>query len=76
MAYGKLVRQIGVVTTIPMILAAGPLVGFWIGQWVDGRFQTGPWGMVGLSVLGFVAGVKQVVTLIKRLIKESESEGN
>jgi len=74
LSYGKIVRQVGIVTTIPMILAAGPLVGYGIGWWLDGRFGWDPWGKVGLSLLGFVASFKQVVSIIKTLVKESEKD--
>ena len=74
MSYGRVVRQIGLVTTIPMILAAGPLVGFWIGQWGDMRFGTDPWGKVFVSLLGFAASVKQVVSIIHRWIKDEERD--
>lgn len=70
MSYGKLVRQIGIATTIPMILAAGPLVGYWIGQWVDRRFGSEPWGVVILALLGLAAGIKQVVHVIRQGINE------
>jgi len=56
-----------------MIFAAGPLVGFWIGSWVDKRFQTDPAGKVILALLGFAAGVKQVVRILRTWIKESEN---
>ena len=74
MSYGKLVRQIGVVTTIPMILVAGPLVGYWIDQWGDSRFGTDPWGKTIVALLGFVASLKQVITVIQRWIKETKEE--
>lgn len=74
MAYGKLLRQIGTVTTIPMIFAAGPLVGYWIGQWFDARFGTDPWGKVIASLLGFGASLKQVISIIKQWIRETEKE--
>lgn len=65
-------RQIGAVTTIPMILIAGPLLGFWIGQGLDGRFGTDPWGKVVVSFVGFAASLKQVIEIIRRLIKEED----
>jgi len=74
LSYGKIVRQIGTVTTIPMILVAGPLVGYWIGQWLDGHFQTDPWGKTVWALLGFGAAVKQVVNIIRRWIKEESQE--
>lgn len=72
MSYGKLFRQIGIVTTIPMIFAAGPLVGYVIGAWMDRSFGTEPWGMVVLVLLGFAASLRQVITIIQRWIKEEE----
>ena len=72
MSYGKFVRQIGLVTTIPMIFAAGPLVGYVIGSWLDGRFGTDPWGKVVISLLGFAAGLKQVIEIIRRAEKEEK----
>lgn len=72
MSRGKLVRQIGLVTTIPMIFAAGPLVGYWIGQWIDRWLKSDPWGTVILALLGLIASVKQVVQVIQRWIKENK----
>lgn len=72
MSYGKLVRQIGTATTIPMILAAGPLVGYWIGQWADRRFGTEPWGVVILALLGLAASAKQVIEIIRRINEETK----
>ena len=74
MSYGKLVRQIGIVTTIPMIFAAGPLVGYGIGYFVDQRFGTDPWGKMIVSLLGFAASIKQVVRVIRRWIQEQEKD--
>lgn len=74
MSTGKFVRQIGIATTIPMILAAGPLLGYWLGQGIDGRFATDPWGKVVLSLLGFGASVKQVITIIRRVIQETNKD--
>lgn len=74
MSYGKLVRSVGIVTTIPMVLIAGPLAGFWIGSWIDVRFGIDPWGKSILLLLGFVASLKQVIEIIKRWIKDTEKE--
>ena len=74
LSYGKFVRQVGIATTIPMILAAGPLVGYWIGQWVDRRFGMEPWGTVILALSGLAAGIKQVVEIIRRLNEETKKD--
>ena len=65
-------RQMGAATTIPMILIAGPFLGFWIGSWLDVKFTTDPWAKVIVSLLGFAASLKQVIGIIRRLIKEED----
>lgn len=74
MSYGKLVRQVGAVTTIPMLLVAGLIVGFWIGSWIDNKYSSDPWAKTILALLGFAAGIKQSIGIIRNWIKESESE--
>jgi len=54
-----------------MLFAAGPLVGYFFGQWIDRRFGTEPWGTVILALLGFGAGLKQVIAVIRRWISEN-----
>ena len=66
-----LIRNIGIVVTIPMVFAAGPVVGFLIGSWIDQKWSTDPWAKTILSLLGFVGSVKQVIELIKRSTKET-----
>ena len=73
-SYGKLLKQVGIVTTIPMVFAAGPLVGYGIGAWIDASFGTDPWGKILTALLGFAASLKQVVAIIQRWIKESEKD--
>lgn len=72
MSYGKLVRQVGAVTTIPMLLVAGLVVGFLMGSWIDTKYSSDPWGKTILALLGFAAGVKQSIGIIRNWIKESE----
>ncbi|MBI1977931.1 MAG: AtpZ/AtpI family protein [Candidatus Omnitrophica bacterium] len=69
-----LVRNIGIVITIPMVFAAGPILGFAIGWWVDEKWGFDPWGKTILSLLGFVASVKQVIDLIKKATKDVSSD--
>lgn len=73
---GKFLRQIGLVTTIPMIFAAGPLVGYWIGREIDVRLGSDPWAKVVVSLLGFVASWRQVITVIRREMKEEDGSSS
>jgi ATP synthase protein I len=58
-------RQVGLLTAIPFILALAPIVGYLLGQYLDKRFHTHPWLSVILLVLGFVAGVRETVSIIR-----------
>lgn len=63
-------RQAGLLATIPFILALAPIVGFVIGNWLDAKLRTKPWLGVVLLVLGFVAGVRETIQIIKLAQRE------
>ncbi|MCX6826534.1 MAG: AtpZ/AtpI family protein [candidate division Zixibacteria bacterium] len=67
-------RQIGLLTTIPILLAVGPLVGFFIGRWLDSKFGTEPYLMVLFLVFGFVASGREIYRLLKRTEEENEKK--
>lgn len=72
-------RQIGLLTAIPAILVVAPLVGFFGGQWLDGKLNTDPYLAVLGVVLGFVAAGREIAGLIKKaqaLDKEEDDDGN
>lgn len=59
-------RQIGILTTIPMLMAVGPILGYYIGNFLDGKLGTAPYLMVVFIFLGFAASGKGVYNLIKK----------
>jgi len=63
-------RQVALLTAIPTILAAGPILGYFIGDFLDRYFSTSPWLMILFSAMGIISGVRQTVILIKRVTKE------
>ena len=63
---GKAARQLALLTAIPAILAVAPLVGFFIGKWVDSKAETEPlFAIVGL-IIGFAAAGVEIRALIKK----------
>jgi ATP synthase protein I len=58
-------RQIGLLSSIPFILALAPIVGFLVGKYLDQKFRTQPWLSLVLLGLGFVAGVRETIKIIK-----------
>lgn len=58
-------RQIGLLSSIPFILALAPIVGYFLGKYLDTKFRTQPWLSLVLLGLGFVAGVRETIKIIK-----------
>jgi len=58
-------RQIGLLSSIPFILALAPIVGYFLGKYLDQKFRTQPWLSLVLLGLGFVAGVRETIRIIK-----------
>jgi len=65
-------RKASMLLTIPTMLVAAPLVGYFLGSVVDARFRTAPWGVAAGVVLGFVAAGRQITIIIRRVQAEGE----
>jgi len=66
------IRQIGLYTAVPGLLLAGPLIGYGIGWWFDGKFGTSPY----LSALGVLLGIAAAGIEIYGLVKKASSSEN
>ena len=61
---GKQARDIGTYTIIPMMMIAGPLVGYLLGKGAENIFGGEPWpGVIGM-LFGMVAAFRQVFLLL------------
>ena len=67
-------RAVGFYTAIPTMMVVGPVLGYFLGSWVEGRFGHAPWFVFGGVVLGGVASVRQVSLLLQRGTAESSRE--
>ncbi len=65
-------RQVGLLTTIPVLLAVSPLIGFFMGQFLDKKLNTDPIFTIGFLILGFIAGARQTARVIKLASKEKK----
>lgn len=54
---------------IPMLMLAGPAVGFLLGRWLDSKLGWDPWGQLGGLILGLAAGFRESYLIVKRLWK-------
>jgi len=68
-------RQIGELTMIPFYLMGGLLLGFWMGGWIDQRFDTDPYLRAVFMVLGLISGARESWRIVRQFA-ESESGPN
>lgn len=60
------VKQLGVFLTLPFVLSVPPVLGWFLGSWIDELIGTAPIFMYLLIVLGIVAGFREVYRIINR----------
>ena len=65
-------RSAGLLLAIPTLLIVSPLVGFFLGGWLDKRFHTSPWLLLAGLVLGFVAAGRETYQIYRRYLAEEE----
>ncbi len=63
-------KQLGIVTTIPVILLVGPSFGFLIGRWLDRKSHIYPWFTIIFLTLGFIASAREIIRLLKLIAKD------
>jgi F0F1-type ATP synthase assembly protein I len=63
-------RRAGLLSTVPVLLAASPIIGFYMGRFLDTKLGTDPTFSIIFLVLGFVAGGVQVAKVVKLANKE------
>jgi F0F1-type ATP synthase assembly protein I len=70
----KAVRRVGLLTTVPFLLAVSPIIGFLIGQFLDSKLHTEPVLSIIFIVLGFIAGAVQVAKVVRLANLEIDKE--
>jgi F0F1-type ATP synthase assembly protein I len=70
-------RDIGRYSTIGMEMAACVLVGAAIGYFIDKKIESiKPWSTLVFILLGFLAGIKRLVTLVSQKNREGKERGD
>jgi len=67
----KIARIWGLVSFIPVVLAAGPIAGYFFGEYLEKKFGFAPYISMFLVAIGFIAGAREVVRILK-LIRKSD----
>lgn len=61
----KGVKTAGFITFIPFMLAAGPLSGYFVGDFLQKKFNLSPHVVLLSVAIGFIAGVMETVRILK-----------
>jgi ATP synthase protein I len=69
-----MVRQLGLLTSIPAFLVVSPIIGLLMGSFIDKKFNTDPIFTIFFLIIGFVAGARQVANVIKKAQKEHKND--
>lgn len=63
---GRQVREIGAMTLIPVLMIAGPAVGYGLGVLASRKWGGSPWAEVVGLVFGLAAAVRQIYLILSK----------
>lgn len=70
----KLLRMLGVLSTVGITLVVSTVIGYFVGHYLDGRFNTTPWLTLVFLLLGIAAGFKNLYDQTRRLMDLDKHE--
>ena len=70
----KWIRISGLLSFIPILLAAGPLAGYFLADYLEKGFNFPGWTSAVCVTIGFIASVRETVRII-RLALKAEADG-
>jgi F0F1-type ATP synthase assembly protein I len=71
---GKRARDIGIYTVIPMMLLAGPAIGFLMGMFIENRWGGAPWPTVIGALFGLAAAFRQIFLMLAQKSAEEAKD--
>ncbi len=61
----RLLRVVGVLSTVGIAMVAATVIGLYIGRWLDSYFGTSPWLTAVFLLLGIAAGFRNLYQTAK-----------
>ena len=65
----KGVKTVGFVSFIPFMLAAGPLTGYFIGTFLQKKFNLSSWVVLLALVFGFLVAITEIIKILKAVAR-------
>jgi ATP synthase protein I len=72
----KLIRMLGVLSTVGITLVAATVIGLFIGLKLDKVFGTSPWLTALFLILGLIAGFRNLFLYARRSQQAMDEENN
>ena len=69
----KRIKIAGIMFFIPLTLAAGPLSGYFLGDFLQNKFGLSFYFSIGFVILGFIASIVEVVRIVRLAINIDKS---
>jgi hypothetical protein len=63
----KTIKVVGMVSYIPLILAACPLAGFFAGEYLQKKFSLPGYTVIAFVLISFIAGILETIKTIKKV---------
>lgn len=63
---GRQFRDIGIYTAIPMMMAIGPALGYWLGLQAEKKWGHEPWFSAFGALFGLAAAFRQIWIILKQ----------
>lgn len=68
------IRVSGLLSLIPIVLAAGPLAGYVAGYYLTKLFNFPHYTGVVCAIIGFIAAVRETLTIIRAALRSGNGE--
>ena len=70
----KLLRMLGVLSTVGLTMVFATVIGLFIGLWLDAKFGTSPWFTGLFLLLGIIAGFRNLFVYVRKSQKELDDQ--
>lgn len=65
----KWIRVAGLLSLLPIIMAAAPMAGYWSGEFLTKRFAFPRQTTIVCVIIGFAAGLREAIRIIRAALK-------
>ena len=66
----KLLRMVGVLSTVGLTMVFATVIGLFVGRWLDRKLGTSPWLTVVFLLFGIFAGFRNLFTAARKSQEE------